>query len=215
MALRLRTVLLGLCSLVLGCSGDGKDGDDPPPSCEVVVTAPLTEVDATTWPAGLTDAIPDYNALAGRWTATSSCGGEVALKFVTRPQEELLVVQEPWVTTQPCGCTTDPSFEADSAYNAVAIHESFEFYVETFPDPALDGITIPSSGALFGPGSPLTVRACGVDDVDPVLQSVYDQVTTIVRVDAAIGMTGSLVLTPKEGEVEICELSGFTLVEAL
>ena len=46
--------------------------------------------------------------------------------------------------------------------------------------------TIPGSGALFGPGQPMSFRACAVDDVDPILQSAYDRVTAVLPFPHAI-----------------------------
>jgi hypothetical protein len=207
----------GVGFLLLGavaCTGKDKDdGTQAGNDCDSIETAPLAQVEATQWPAGLTDAIPVYNDLGGRWTASNSCGEPIAIKFVTRPQEELEVVQTPYNTTERCGCPTDPKYLDDTQYDVVALHDNFDFFVEVFDDPGLAGQTIKAAGALYGPGEPMTVRACGVDDVDPILQSAYDQVTTILRVEGG-AMTGSLVLAPAEGEPVVCDLSDFVLVEA-
>jgi hypothetical protein len=208
----------GVGFLLLGavaCSGNDKDdGTQVGNDCDSIETAPLSQVEATEWPAGLTDAIPVYNSLGGRWTASNSCGGEIAVKFVPRPQEELEVVTSPYNTTERCGCPTDPKYLDDTKYDVVALHSNFDFYVETFDDPGLAGQTILSGGALYGPGEPMTVRACGIDDIDPILQSAYDQATTIVRIENG-AITGSLVLAPATGEPVVCDLTNFTLVEAL
>jgi hypothetical protein len=208
--------VLALSVVLWGCSGKNKDDDSAPDaSCDDIVTERLGSVAATEWPAGLAEAVPTYNDTGGRWTATSSCGGEIAVKFTRVSQEDLLVVREPWTTTNlPCGCITDPNHPDDTAFDVVALHENYAFYVESFDDPALNAQTIVSSGALYGPGEPLQFRACGFDNVDPYLQSRYDQITTVVRVDAGGVMSGTLVLAPIDGPVETCELTGFVLVEA-
>lgn len=221
----MRSVVVWVCAATAiagpgGCSGNKDAGDDSggaPPSCDDLATSPLGQVDVNDWPAGLADVLTPFDNIAGRWEATSSCGSVVAVKFVTTTRESLDVVTTPWtpVPSLSCGCTADPSFGDDTKYNPVAFDPSFEFYVEVFDDPALDGRTIPSSGALFPPTAPFVFRGCGVDDVDPVLLSAYDQVSTVLRVLPSGEMTGSLVLTPKEGDPTVCELSDFTLVEAL
>lgn len=208
---------LALSMALWGCSGKSKDDDTAAGSatCDDIVTERLGGVSVDEWPAGLAEAVPVYNGLDGRWTATSSCGEDITVKFTRDTQEDLLVVREPWTTTTlQCGCSTDPSFPDDTSFDVVALHENFSFYVESFTDPALSARTIVSSGALYGTGEPLIFRACGLDDVDPILQSRFDQVTTILRVDASGVMTGTLVLVPVDGAVETCELTDFQLIEA-
>lgn len=203
-------------SLAAGCGGhkDGTDTGSDPASCNDVVTERLGAVETTRWPDGLAEALPVYQRIAGRWSATSSCGSSVTVKFTTVLQEDLQVVTTPWPnTTTACGCETDPSFPADNQLGAVALTEDFQYFVEAYDDPALDAISITGRGTLFGPSQPLAFRGCAVDDVDPVLQSAYDQVSTIVRIDANGELSGTFVLTPAGGSPDTCELSGFDLIE--
>lgn len=218
----MRTLTLSIA--LVGCSGKGKDDDSAPDaSCDDIVTERLGAVSVDEWPAGLAEAIPDFELIGGRWSATATsdstaataCSGTIALKFTTETREDLLVVREPWSSpTLPCGCQSDPSFPSDNTLDVVALTENFSFYVETFGDPALNARTVPGAGALFGPGEPMSFRGCAVDDVDPILQSAYDQVTTVLRVTGGV-LSGTLVLAPVSGAVETCELTDFKLVEAL
>jgi hypothetical protein len=209
---------------LVGCGGNGKDDDTAPDaSCDDIVTERLGSVSVEEWPAGLAEVIPTYDGLGGRWTATATsdsadstlCNGTLALKFTNHSREDLQVVREGWTsTTLTCGCLTDPQYPDDTSFDVLAIDDGFQFYVESFGDPALNGVTLTGSGKLFGAGAPMDFRACAVDDVDPVLQSAYDQVTTVLRVIDGV-MTGTLVLVPTSGAVETCELTDFALVEPL
>jgi hypothetical protein len=216
----MRTLTLSIA--LIGCSGKNKDADSAPDAtCNDIVTERLGAVPVNEWPAGLTEAIPFYNAVGGRYTATATsdavaatpCSGEIAVKLTNKSQEELLVVREPWTTPNlPCGCITDPQFPSDNTFDVVALHEDFQFYVEEFGDPSLHARTITGGGALYGLGEPMSFRSCGVDDVDPYLQSVYTQVTTVLRSIGGV-LSATLVLFPLEGTVETCELTDFELVE--
>lgn len=197
--------------LLAACSGGGDDETTEPfATCDEIVAAPLPEVEATAWPDGMAEAIGTYNSLAGRWEATSSCGGTVALKFVTPTQEELQVVTESWSTPGlSCGCVTDPAFADDTAYDVIALHENFEFFVEAYDDPGLDAKNVMAAGALYGPGAPLEFRACGTTNIDPLLASEYEQATTVLRVESGGTMTGTLVLARTDGTKDTCDLSSF------
>lgn len=212
----MRNVML-LGAVIGGCGGDKDETPDPDAvSCEGLATEPLSRVEVTRWPAGLTEALPLYDTLDGRWEASSSCGGLLTLKFLSVPREELEVVTAPYEAgSSNCGCVWDPELGSDEQYPMAAISRGFEYYVEVFDDPALDGRTLEGEGVLFGSGAPVAFRGCAHDDVDPILQSVYDQVATIVRIDPNGVLSGSLVLTPVNSEPEVCELTGFSLVEAL
>jgi hypothetical protein len=209
-------VWLGASALI-GCGGDKDQGTDPDAvSCEGLATSVLGQVESTRWPAGLADALPRYDLLDGRWEASSSCGGLLTLKFVSVPREALEVVTSPYTAeSSNCGCVADPEFGADEQYPMAAVSPDFEYFVEVFEDPALDGQTLRGEGVLFGTGAPISFRGCARDDVDPILQSQYDQVAAIVRIDNAGQLSGTLVLEPLEGEPEECTLSGFRLIEAL
>jgi hypothetical protein len=204
----MRTVLL--CVVALGCGGD-KDTETPgdPNLCNDLVAEPLPTVPATDWPAGLDAAMPEYVEIGGRYTVTSSCGQVLTVKLTRQEQDQLKVVTSPFPEgAGDCGCTADPNYGDDTEYDVIALFEDFEIYVESFEDPALDSATFENDGALFGPGSPMLVRFCVTEDVDPVLNSAYDQVSIVLRVEGG-SLNGALVLTPFEGEPEVCELSGF------
>ncbi len=211
-------VLPALVLSLVACNGDG--GDDgattpQPGGCDSVVTSPLSQVPTDQWPEGVPEAIDTYLSVPGRWETENSCGGTTGVKITIASEEDLEVVLEPWNTVSACGCATDPNFEADSTYDVVALHENFQFFLETFDDPGANARTVPGSGALFAPGEPLKFRGCGTQNIDPVTGSDFDLVTTIMRVTGTGGLNGTVVLTDEDGEVEqrVCELTNWTFVE--
>lgn len=202
---------LGLLAACAGpASTDGTVTDD---GCDDIVTAPLGSVPVEEWPQGTPDAMETFLSVDGRWEADNSCGLPTAIKITTGPQDQLQLVQEPWPLTRDCGCLTDPSFAPDSKYELVALHDSFEFFVETFDDPGVQGQTLAGSATLFTPGEALRMRGCAVTDIDPALGSAYEQLTTILRIEQGGNMSSDLVLAKEDGTVEVCTLSNFTLVD--
>ncbi|MEZ4237686.1 MAG: hypothetical protein R3F59_16370 [Myxococcota bacterium] len=211
----MRTGWLVLALVSAGCSGKGKDADTAgEPSCDGLTTNVLGQVEVTQWPAGLSDVLVPYDGLEGRYQVSSTCGGLVTIKIVAVPREELQVVTSPYAAgSSGCGCTFDPDYGDDAQYPMGAITETFDFYVDSYEDPALDGQTLHGQGVLYGTSAPFLFRGCALDDVDPVLQSAYDQVGGIVRITDAGELEGAIILRPLNGEAEVCELGGFDKVE--
>jgi hypothetical protein len=202
---------------ILGCGGNDDTGthSGDPGGCLSIVTEPLGSVPATEWDPDLGPAMETYDGLAGRWTAETDCGlGRIGLKFVNRAREELEVVREPYPTSLPCGCDNDPDFGADSAYAPLALFTDFEFYVETWDDPGVEGQNVISAGGLFDASAPFQVRACGRQSIDPYLGSEWDALTTFLRVTGGT-LGGTVLLSKDSGETSACALSDFVLVEAL
>ncbi|HHO54342.1 MAG TPA: hypothetical protein ENK18_26595 [Deltaproteobacteria bacterium] len=209
--------LISLCAVgaLTACAGpSGTDGTTTNEgSCDDIVTAPLGTVSVEDWPQGTADAMETFLSIPGRWEVDNSCGLPTAIKITTGPQETLELVQEPWPLTHDCGCLTDPSFAPDSKYGLVAVHDSFEFFVETFDDPGVSGQTLEGSVTLFAPGEAMRLRGCAVTNIDPLLGSTYEQLTTILRIEQGGIMSSDLVLAKEDGTVQVCTLSNFTLVE--
>ena len=59
------------------------------------------------------------------------------------------------------------------------------------------------------------MRACGTKDVNPILGSIYEQFTAIVRVEDSGLITGSITLAKTDGTNASCELSDWTFIEGL
>jgi hypothetical protein len=196
------------------CSGDKTtDTGLDPNLCSQLVTQPLGSVPATDWPAGVTDDLPLYEPLSGRYQVNNSCGDALYVKFTAKTQEDLNVVTTPYPEgAGGCGCTVDPVYGDDSQYDPVLTHDGFQFYVESWDDPGLSSQVFVGEGALFGPDQPMQFRSCGVQDVNPALNSAYDTVATIARLEGG-ELTASIVMTPFEGDPVVCDLSGFSKVE--
>ncbi|MEQ1569823.1 MAG: hypothetical protein ABMA64_29575 [Myxococcota bacterium] len=199
---------------VVGCNGKGDDTDTAgdPDLCGDLATAPLPTVAATEWPTGLTEVMPNYREISGRYSTTSSCGAVLTVKVTAEPESGLEVVTTPYPAgAGGCGCTTDPSYGDDAALGAIALVDTFEFYVEEYADPALDGESFDLTGALFPPTADVQFRGCAEVDVDPVLVSAYDRVSIAVRMTGG-SLNGSVTLTPAEGDPEVCDLGGFNKI---
>ncbi len=205
-------------STLVACNGDKDEGthSGDPSGCDALVTEPLPSVPATEWDPDLGPAMATYDSLGGRWTATADCEGvgEIGLKFLKRSRDELQVVREGYPPGLPCGCDNDPDFGADADFGPLATFTDFEFYVETWNDPGVQGQTVISAGGLFAADDPFQVRACGRTTIDPYLGSQWDYLTTILRVSGG-NLEGAIVLSNDAGESTTCALTGFDLVEAL
>lgn len=210
--------------LLPACGGDKDDdttGPDPQASCDDLTAEPLGTVPVEEWPAGFPEALEMYRDLGGRYDATLSeaCGGgTVGIKLIPRGQEELLLVTEPWPSAAvlTCGCVTDPNYSDDTAYDIAAQIPEFEIFIETFGEVGLDNQNLLGAGALFNPSAEApTLRACGTKDVNPILGSIYEQFTAIVRVEDSGLITGTLTLAKTDGTNETCELEGWDFVSPL
>lgn len=202
--------------LLWGCNGDSgtTDTDGAAGTCDEIEVEPLTSVPATEWDPALSAAFVDYDSLAGRWNAVDACGGTVGIKILTPDRETMDIVTQPWTTERLiCGCVNDPLYGDDTQFTPLATFDGFQFYIETFDDPGVQGQTIVGSGSLFG-DAPFTVRGCAVTNIDPALGSAWDQVTAILRVEGGVP-TGALVLANKEQEVTSCALTDWQLVQKL
>lgn len=200
-----------------GCGGD-KETDDTGGGelgCSQLVANPLPTVPASEFPPDLGARMETYDSLPGRWTADTDCGiGEIGIKLVGVPRDELQVVEQGYPAGSPCGCTADPSYGHDGEFGLIATFSSFEIYIETWDDPGVQGRTLVSVGGLFDAASPFELRACGRDEIDPYLGSQWDTVTGALRVVAG-ELEASILLSNDTGESTTCNLSNFTLVEAL
>jgi hypothetical protein len=201
--------------VVVGCSGgDGGGGNtNDALTCDDIEKAPLTSVPSTEWPDGLDEAILDYQDFGGRYEVSNSCGDSFAVKLTAPPFDTLEVVTEQWqTTTERCGCLSDPNYPDDTQFDVVALVSGFEVFVESWPDPALNGKLIVGGGAVYSPDEELFLRACGTLDVDPYLQSLYDQVGAVIRITQSGAIEGTLTLAPLDGSaVQTCQLSNFNL----
>lgn len=200
-----------------GCGGDATDTDTGPAlTCDNGLgTEPLGAVPADEWPEGLSNRFATYNALGGRFEVSNSCGEPFALKLTlpgTGTQEDIQVVTSPYDPQLSCGCIADPSFDPDSKYDHIGVVEDLSLFVESFGAVGVDDSTIEGRGVLFAPGEPLAFRMCATKTIDPAENSEYEQFTAIIRVDAGGVLNGTLQLARPGGEVETCELSGFTLI---
>lgn len=181
------------------------------PSCDDVVTQPLAEVPSTQWPTGLDQAILDFQDFSGPYTVSNSCGDNLTVKLTAPSFETLVVVTTPWATENlKCGCLNDPQYPDDTEMEAVALLEGFEVFIDSWPDPGVDGQRVIGAGALYAPTSDLEFRACGVKDIDPYLQSAFEQVGAIIRMPQSGGLEGTLTLAPLDGSaVQVCQLTNF------
>ena len=206
---------LSLGALWACSGGDDPTGTTEAGSCDGIATSPLAEVSSEAWPDGTAEAIETYRTVDGRYETTNSCGYPTAIKLTTHiaGEEALQLVTEPWPVSRDCGCLTDPNFAPDSKYGLVALHDEFQFFVETFDDPGVQGQTLVGDGALFTPGEPMRFRGCATTNIDPLLESRYEQLTTIFRIELGGTLSADLVLATPEGEVEVCSLSGFVKIE--
>lgn len=211
----MRWLVLGF--VAAGCNGDGGGGgnDTDLGTCDDLVTAPLPTVPSTDWPEGLAEAITSYQEFGGRYEVSNTCGDGIAVKITPPLFETLEVVTEPYNTTQECGCTVDPDFPDDAQLDMLATMSGFEVFIESWTDPGIAGQTVVGSGALYAEGTGMLLRACGTEDIDPYLQSAYDQLDVVIRIDESGSLVGLLRLTPVDPEapVEICDLSNFNLQE--
>lgn len=213
----MRPTSLWPLALAAACGGNDDTTDtDPPPSCDEIVTAPLGQVPVGEWPSGLAEAIPDYTGIGGRYDVDTACSdGTLSLKLTPTSEEELQVVQQPWTSsTLTCGCVTDPLYADDTKYEVLARFEGFDVFVEQFGEPGVDNQSIAAAGSLFGGSAPMSFRACGSLNVNPILGSVYEQVSAVIRLEGG-AFTGELVLARTDGTVETCDLSEWELVEGL
>jgi hypothetical protein len=214
---------LALLLLVTACHGkdDTTTGPAPQATCDDLTAEPLGSVPVEEWPEGFPDALERYRDLGGRYDATldEACGGgTVGIKLIPRGQEELLLVTEPWpaASVLTCGCVTDPVYEDDTAYDIAAQIPEFEIFVETFGEVGLDNQNLVGSGALFNPSAAApAMRACGTKDVNPILGSIYEQFTVIVRVEDSGLLTGTITLAQTDGTNSSCDLTDWELVEGL
>ncbi|MBX2798131.1 MAG: hypothetical protein KTR31_10690 [Myxococcales bacterium] len=200
------------------CSG-GDATDDVPDArtCDDVTTEAVGTIPVDQWPEGVQEAFDNYDGVEGRWEVSNSCGADTAIKITTFSREELELVTDPWPSTLNCGCVTDPSFSADSKYDVVGTYPRFEFFVESFEDPAVDnkGLSLTNDDGIataFAPGSPMGFRGCLTTTVDPLLGSEYEQYTAIVRRTGG-SLSVDLILAREDGSFDQCELSNFVLVE--
>jgi hypothetical protein len=215
----MRSLPLFLVSAVACSGGDETTEPQPTPTCDDLTSAPLSGVPVTDWPDGLPEALATYDAVGGVYEATLSeeCGGgPVTVKLVPRTQEDLLIVTEPWpaASVLTCGCVTDPRFEDDTTYDIAALIPEFDFYIQFFGDPGIDNQNVVGSGALFSPSAPLTLRECGTMNVDANLGSIYEQFTTIFRVEAGV-YTGAITLAKTDGTNVACEITDWEFIEGL
>lgn len=202
--------------LAWGCGGDDEPTTTDPDAgtCNELDKAPMSQVPATEWDPGLGDAFDDFELLAGRWNVSNECGGIVGIKITTPDRESMDIVTSTWTTPSLfCGCVNDPEYADDTKYDPIATFDGFEFYIETFDDPGVQGQNIVGSGSLFS-GAPFTVRGCAVKDIDPAFGSAWDQMTAIIRIENG-EPTGSLVLATNEQQVTTCKLSNWQLVQKL
>lgn len=210
---------VGLVALVLGACGNKDQGDTGTgpagAGCDQIETKPLVEVPSTEWPLGLDAAILEYQDFSGNYTVSNSCGDNLTVKLTAPAFETLQVVLTPWTTTRErCGCVNDPDYPDDTQLDPVALLDNFEFYIDEWPDLGVSGQTVVGSGALYGPDEELEFRACGLRDVDPVLQSAYDQIGAVVRIPAGGQFEAAITLAPLDGsEVVTCNFTNFNLQE--
>jgi hypothetical protein len=136
----------------------------------------------------------------------------VIVKFAHPPQDQLEVVIEPWpdVSGLPCGCTVDPEYPDDPALELVMLHHDLDVYVDNFGDPGIDDVTLPTEGALYVPGQPLEFRSCANTNVDPLVGSLYSNMSYVVRVPADGPLEMDIVLFDESGGSLVCELTDFT-----
>jgi len=172
-----------------GCSGGDEEDSGITETCEDRVTSPLTDIPNDQWPEGLDAAITAYKNLAGTWEA-SNCFDEtqtVTIKFVTVPIEEIDIITSGVSSSVPCGCVNDPTFGHDGTYNSVAIVPEIQISIdmadEESIDPGIDDQTFQMAGGMFGTNQPLLFRACASNTIEPFLESDFDQVATVFRLE--------------------------------
>jgi hypothetical protein len=203
--------MLWVVVAAVACNGrkDSTDTGGDPDLC-TLSTGALPTVPATDWDPGLGPAMEVYDAVGGRYSLTSSCGDVLSAKILHQDREQLQVVTAGYPAgAGGCGCTVDPDNGDDSLYGPIATFTEFEFYMETYPDPALNSVTLTGTGALFDEGAPFQMRFCATQDIDPILNSAYDVASIVLR-SAGGALSGSIVLTTEAGDVETCTLQGFT-----
>jgi hypothetical protein len=171
---------------LVGCGGDDDDTGITE-TCDDRVTSPLTDVPNADWPDGLDAAITAYKSLAGTWEG-SNCYDDsqtVLIKIVTIPIEEIDIITSGISSEVPCGCVNDPSYGHDGTMSPVAIvpeiQVSIEVEDEVSIDPGIDNQTFQMSGGMFGANQSLLYRACATTNIEPYLESDYDQVAAQFR----------------------------------
>src|SRR5688572_25476872 len=93
-----------------GCKKEEPIDTGPTGSCTDIVTESLTYVPATEYPDGLSEQLPVWRELPGRYVADYCGRGEIEVKLDNLvPAEELQLVQQGVDPRLPCGCTTDPT----------------------------------------------------------------------------------------------------------
>lgn len=197
----------------MGCgSGDnaGEDSGGTPPSCEYQ-TAPLSSVDSTQWPDGLTDSLSAYQALDGIWTAADCLDPSVRHEFkITAPPQEQLEIIQGGASSSPCGCTQDPVYDHDNTMNPVALVPTLDVFVPIGVfDVGVEARTYAFTGALFGPGQPLSLRACADRRIDPAENSAYDDAWLTIRVDTddRLAMSIKLARLGEGDQTVTCEIT--------
>ena len=174
---------------LVGCSGGDDDDTGTTETCDDRVTSPLTDVPNADWPDGLDAAITAYKSLAGTWEA-SNCYDDsqtVTIKIVTVPIEEIDIITSGVSSAVPCGCVNDPSYGHDGTMSPVAIVPEIQVSIEVDVDdddsidPGIDNQTFQMAGGMFGANQDLLYRACASANIEPFLESDYDQVAVLFR----------------------------------
>ena len=198
--------------LMLACSGDDA-GTVPAPQCDTLETTPLGNVAVDEWPEGTLDAHATLQAFPGRYSTIDDCTGtEVFVKILVPDivREDIDLVTSPY-TQGPCGCTTDLSYSADSEYDMVGIVGGSSVFVENGVEAGAENATVFTDLALFTPGSPLSVRACGSRLIEPYKNSEYDEIQVSMRILNGGVYDGSYTLL-NDSESLTCNLTSWALI---
>jgi hypothetical protein len=204
-----------LLVLLTACAGN--EVSSPPAACDTLESDTLGSVDQSLWPDGVQEALDLYALLPGSWSADNSCGGEVLVKFVMPPLENLQIVTSEWPQFPglACGCTVDPAFPADPMFDLVMLVNDYEVYVEGFQDPGVNQVNIVTTGAFYVPGELLVMRTCAQKNIDPLLGSDFSSASYAVRVLPG-GYNGvlqlTITLTDDFGGKQICDLDNFNFI---
>ncbi len=212
----MRMGMLTLLLMASACKGD-KDIDTAVPlDCDGEGTVPMGSVAVPEWPPGFDDALADYQALAGRWTA-QACGQQIGVAITIRPNEDIDFIEDPLPSGHQCGCTHDPSQPRDGELLAIA-RTSLSLAVTDYPHAGFseeNAGNVPNVPVTFFDGIPnMRVRGCYNHLVPPVLGLEFDDNLITIRMGDS-GLSGSVQLVGDNVESESCELTDFTYIGAI
>lgn len=209
----MRMGMLTLLFMASACKGD-KDADTATPlDCDSEGVAPLSSVAVPDWPSGFDDALADYQALAGRWTA-QACGEQIGIAMTIEPNEAIDFIDDPLPAGHQCGCTHDRLQPSEGSLSAIA-RTTLDLSVSDYPHPGFseeNAGNVPGIPITFYAGNPgMRVRGCVNHLVPPILMLDFEDNLLTLRIGDD-GISGTVELRGDNVPPESCEITSFTRI---